>query len=165
MRSIGSLVVKALFLVGIATVIGLGMNFLPGRGLPWLYVPPKESVISGVKVALIDEKDAFRLFNQSTTVFVDARGAESFDESHVKGAVHLAPEDKEERFPAVQPLLPEESTVVLYCHSPECEMAEEVARFLAQLGYKNLIIMSAGFPAWEKAGYPVQQGRGKKSSS
>jgi rhodanese-related sulfurtransferase len=36
-------------------------------------------------------------------------------------------------------------------------MAEEVARFLAQLGYRKMTIMSAGYRAWEEAGYPVEK--------
>jgi len=34
-------------------------------------------------------------------------------------------------------------------------MAEKVGEFLARMGYRNLLIMSSGFPAWLKAKYPV----------
>lgn len=76
--------------------------------------------------------------------------------SHVKGSVFLSPDDVEEQFPSVEPLLPQDSKIVLYCYGPECDMAERVAAFLAQMGYRNLAVMSAGFPAWHKAGYPVE---------
>lgn len=43
-------------------------------------------------------------------------------------------------------------------------MAERVAAFLAQMGYKNLAVMSGGFPAWLKAGYPVETSSEKGKS-
>jgi rhodanese-related sulfurtransferase len=38
--------------------------------------------------------------------------------------------------------MPEDSRLILYCYGPQCDMAEEVAKFLVQLGYKKMMIMS-----------------------
>ncbi len=78
-----------------------------------------------------------------------------YAKSHVKGAICLPPDDVEERFPVVEVLIPSDSRIILYCYGPECDMAERVGTFLAQLGYKNMMIMSSGFSAWEKAKFPV----------
>ena len=142
--------------------IGLGVNTVRTTGLSWIYVPPEELLIAGVKVRLVDEKEAAQFLNDPETVFVDTRSEEDYRERHVKSAVLLPEEDVEERFVAVQGLMPEDSRIILYCHGPECDMAEKVAQFLAQNKYKNMMIMTAGFRAWEKAGYPVE-GEGKKS--
>jgi rhodanese-related sulfurtransferase len=153
-----STLVRALLIVIAASAVGMGLNTVSGRALPWIYVPPKQVMLSGVTVPLINEKEARRFLVDTDTVFVDTRLEKDFAKSHIKGAVFLQPSDKEERFPEVQPLLPEYARLVLYCYGPECPMAEEVASFLAQLGYNNMMIMTAGFRGWEKAGYPIALG-------
>lgn len=155
--SVGILVRALLIVIG-ASAVGMGLNTVSGRTLPWIYVPPKHVEVSGVTVPLINEKEARRFLVDPDTVFVDTRLEKDFAKSHIKGSVFLQPSDKEERFLTVQPLLPEYARLILYCYGPECPMAEEVASFLAQLGYKNMMIMTAGFRAWDKAGYPIAKG-------
>jgi len=151
---------RAVAILICASLIGLGLNLTNPKPLPWVYVPPNEIEVGGMKIPLIDEKAAYGFFGSEGTVFVDTRKKEDYSKSHIKGAIFLAPEEKEEMFPLVQPLLPEDSRVILYCYGPECDMAEKVVDFLAQLGYTNMMIMSAGFRAWESAGHPVE-GEGK----
>ena len=147
---------RAVIILGCASLVGLGVNLIRPKPLPWTYVPPKELDVQGVKIPLIDDKAAHRFFGAEGTVFLDTRKKEDYSESHVQGAIFLGPDEKEELFPSVQPLLPEDARIILYCYGPECDMAEQVADFLAQLGYRNMMIMTSGFRAWEKAGYPIE---------
>jgi rhodanese-related sulfurtransferase len=145
------------FLIAVAALlVGLGTNLVSSKPVPWMYVPPHEMEISGLKVPLIGAKAARKLMDEEGTIFLDTRHKDDYDKKHVRGAISLSPDDKEEQFVAVQQLLPEDARLILYCYGPQCEMAEEVARFLAQLDYKKMIIMNAGFRAWEQAGYPVE---------
>lgn len=155
MKPFIGIAIRALGLLLVWSSIGLAINAVSPKGIPWVYEPPKEIDLSGVKVPLWDEKQAFKYLDDPGTTFVDTRKPEDYGEGHVKGAVSLPRADKEDRFPLVQPLLPEENRLILYCYGPECEDAERVAGFLAQLGYKNMAIMSPGFPQWKKAGYPM----------
>jgi rhodanese-related sulfurtransferase len=156
MRAIGSVVTQAFAIAVACGAIGVAVNLTAVRPAPWIYEPPKSLDLGGVKVTLIDEKQAREFLEHSETVFVDSRKAEDYAKSHVKGSVFFGPEDMHERFVSVEPLLPQEYRIVLYCYGPECEMAEQVGLFLVQLGYRTLAIMSPGFAAWEKAGYPVE---------
>lgn len=140
-----------------ASVLGLAYNLAVSRALPLVYVPPSQVELSGVMAPLIDEREAKRFINDPDTIYIDTRLEKDYVKSRIKGAVFLQPEGKEERFPQVQPLIPEDARLVLYCYGPECSMAEEVGLFLAQLGYGKMMIMTAGFRAWEKAGYPVEK--------
>ncbi|MFC1834714.1 rhodanese-like domain-containing protein [Thermodesulfobacteriota bacterium] len=160
MRPIIDTIIRATIIVGLWAVIGLAVSLVSPSGIPWIYVQANTVDLSGVKVDLINEKDARKLFASGEAVFVDARSHEDYDKSHVEGAIFLPPEDVEERYVLVQPLLPEDARIILYCYGPECDMAERVAEFLGQLGYRNMKIMSAGYAAWEKAGYPVSQSSG-----
>lgn len=159
MRTFASTVIRAAIILVVATSIGIGLNLASSKPLPWIYVPPKELTLAGVKVPLIDEKEARKHLDDPDTVFIDTRSREEYAEGHVRGALLLPDPEKEEQFPTLEPLLADKSRLVLYCHGPECDMAEQVALFLAQLGYKDLAIMAPGFPAWEDAGYPVERPR------
>jgi len=152
-------ILRAFVIAAAAAAVGLGLNAVSSKPIPWVYVPPTLLELpGGVKVTLIDEKEARKYFDKDGTIFVDSRHRDDYEKKHVKGALFLAPDDKEEQFVAVQPLMPEESRLILYCYGPQCEMAEEVARFLVQLGYKQMMIMTAGFKAWAEAGYPIEGG-------
>lgn len=153
---------RSLLITVLGAAVGVGVNAIRPTGLPWVYVPKTELLIAGVKVPLVDEKEAARFVDDPETVFVDTRREEDYRERHVKSAIFLPEDDIEERFITAQGLMPEDSRIILYCYGPECDMAEKVAGFLAQNGYKNMMIMTAGFRAWEKAGYAVE-GEGKKS--
>jgi rhodanese-related sulfurtransferase len=147
---------RALLIAVAASLIGLGLNQVSSKPVPWIYAPPNEIEISGLKVPFIDEKEARKLMDKEGTIFVDTRHKDDYDKKRVKGAIFLPQDDKEERFVLVQPLLPEDARLILYCYGPQCDMAEEVARFLSQLGYKEMMIMTAGFRAWDQAGYPIE---------
>jgi rhodanese-related sulfurtransferase len=157
MKKCLGIISRALIILAVASAVGLGLNVVSSKPIPWIYVPPEELQLQGgVKVPLLDEKEARKLFDEEGVVFVDTRHKEDYEKRHVKGAIFLPPDNKEEQFVAVQPLLPEDARLILYCYGPQCEMAEEVANFLVQLGYKKMIIMTAGYKAWEQAEYPVE---------
>lgn len=155
MKAFVGIAARALIILLFWSSVGLGINVISSKSIPWVYEPPPDLTISGVKVPLVDEKKALSYLDDPGTTFVDTRKREHYAEGHVKGAVSLPANDKEERFPLVQPLLPEDNRLVLYCYSPECEDAERVAEFLVQLGYNHMVIMSPGFPQWKRAGYPM----------
>lgn len=153
----------AIFLVGRALVIaftlgfiGIAVNFASYEPISLVYVPPKEILISNVKLIMIDEKEAVRFLKDPEAVFVDCRECEDYQKSHIKGALCMAPDDFERRFPLLEPLLPLESKIVLYCYGPSCDMAEKVGVKLGQMGYTKLMVMNSGFPAWQQAKYPTE---------
>jgi len=142
----------------VASAIGLASNRLSEKPLPLVYNPPGHVDLSGVVVPFINEREARRYLGDANTVFIDTRLDKDYSRSHIKGALFLEPGSKEDRFPLVEPLLPHDARLILYCYGPECPMAEEVAAFLAQLGYNNMMIMVVGFKAWETQGYPIEKG-------
>jgi rhodanese-related sulfurtransferase len=167
MKEFIGLVIRSLIIAVMFAVVGLGTNVLSSKSIPWLYIPPRETVVSGIKVPLVNERTAHGYFDDPGTTFIDARLPKDYAESHVKGSIELSPKNFVDRFPRVQPLLPQKNRIVLYCYGPECDMAERVALSLVDLGYKKLIIMSSGFSPWQAAGYPVEgslsKGRSKRA--
>ncbi|MEW6138092.1 MAG: rhodanese-like domain-containing protein [Thermodesulfobacteriota bacterium] len=155
MQAIVSIFLRALVILGVWASVGLVANLVSPEGIPWVYVQAKTMEVAGIRVALIDVNEARKLYDDGQTVFVDARNQQDYAKGSVRGSVFLSPDDVHERFIGVQGLLPEDSRIVLYCYGPECDMAERVAEFLGQVGYRKMMIMTDGFAAWERAGYPV----------
>jgi len=156
MREFVGIILRSVAIAILFSSIGLSTNFISPKGIPLIYVPPKTIKISELEVPLLDENAAYRYYGMPNTIFVDTRHEDDYKEKHVKGALLLCADNVEESFPEVQPFLPEDGRLVLYCYGPECDMAERVAYFLSKLGYKNLSIMTAGFRAWESSGFPVE---------
>jgi rhodanese-related sulfurtransferase len=164
MKAFTGIVIRALLIAVAFASMGIVANLATDHRLPWVYAPPKDIELAGVPVKLIDEREALKFLDDPETVFVDSRKCDDYAKSHVKGAICLPPDDVEQRFPSVEPLMPMDNRLILYCYGPECDMAERVGAFLAQLGYKNMMIMSSGFPAWEKAKFPVD-GRSREDAA
>jgi len=50
------ILIRAALILVCASLVGLGVNLISPKPLPWEYVPPKEVEVRGVKVPLIDEQ-------------------------------------------------------------------------------------------------------------
>jgi rhodanese-related sulfurtransferase len=157
-----SVSVRASIIASICICLGIVSNLIPTRHIPWLYVPPKEVTIANHKIPLIDSEQAQPWLEDKQTVFVDTREEKDYMAGHVPGAISLTPENKEEKFPGLEPLMPQASRIVLYCYGPDCDMAERVASFLLDFGYTDLMIMSDGYPGWEQKGFPSEQSHNRR---
>jgi rhodanese-related sulfurtransferase len=157
MKGLSSLISRAGAIVLVCFLIGIGFNLIPARHIPWLYVPPTEITISNHKIPLVDSKEAVKWLEDPLVVFVDTRDDKDYLKGHVRGAVSLSPDDKEQKFPGIEPLIPQGSKLVLYCYGPDCDMSERVASFLIDFGYSDMMIMKDGYPGWEQNGFPTQK--------
>ena len=87
---------------------------------------------------------------------VDSRSAESWEQGHLPGAVHLPTADIAVRAPAV---VPREAMVVTYCWGPGCNGATRAALAFARLGYR-VKEMIGGYEYWVREGLPVEDASG-----
>lgn len=159
MREFGAIFIRAVLIAVAASLLGLGVNLVSPKGVPWIYVRPDKIEVDGVTIPIISEEKALGFLDDGQTIFLDTRNSEDYAESHIKGAISLPDTKKEERFPVVESLLPKDERIILYCTGPECHMAENVAVFLAKLGFQNLMLMPGGIEGWEKAGHPLESGQ------
>ncbi len=157
MREYFGIMIRAAAIAVTAALIGLGVNHVSPHRIPLTYEPGHEVDLGGLKIPLADAKSAAEGMRTTETVFVDTRDEDDYLDGHIKGAVHLPYSKMEEIFPSLESRLPKEALLILYCHGPDCRMAEKVAAFLAQLEYTKMAIMHSGFDAWREAGYPVEE--------
>lgn len=106
---------------------------------------------------MIDVVAAKKLFDDGV-VFLDARITEEFRAGHVPQAFHLtsatfntpAADEAMKALDTAQPM-------VIYCGGGDCDASKNLAILLQGAGFKRIHIFEAGFPAWEKAGHPVEK--------
>ncbi|MGH7176306.1 MAG: rhodanese-like domain-containing protein [Tepidisphaeraceae bacterium] len=92
-----------------------------------------------------------RALHKSGVVFVDARPAAQFEAGHIPGAINLyagiTTDRRRSRLWNVQ----YEQTVVIYCSSPRCRDADNVAGTLLSVGYEDVRLFPGGYEQWKAA--------------
>ncbi len=89
-------------------------------------------------------------------VMIDTRNAESWEQGHIEGAIHLPTREIASRAPS---MVSRDVTVVTYCWGPGCNGATKAALEFARLGYpvKEMI---GGFEYWAREGLPIETASG-----
>lgn len=106
----------------------------------------------------ISTHDLQNLAGSSEQFFLlDARTRLEYEESHIPGAVNIAPPYVE----ASHCKLPEmkHERIVVYCDDRDCTEDLAVAKNLRTLGFSNVYLYRQGLAAWEAAGLPVHMGQ------
>ena len=107
-------------------------------------------------IIFIDLISAKKLFDEQQAVFWDARSAEEYQESTIKGALGISLMSVVKKEVNIEQLLPNrEATIVTFCSGGECDVGVEMAKELVDRGYENIFVMGEGYPGWKDAGYPV----------
>jgi rhodanese-related sulfurtransferase len=74
--------------------------------------------------------------------------------ARVPGARHLDPLS----FTAGDLPADHEAALVFYCSNPLCRKAPNAARRASGMGYRNVLVMSAGISGWLAASLPTESG-------
>ncbi len=104
----------------------------------------------------IEAKDVKKIIDtHKKVVIVDARSLMEYDQGHVPGAISVGPD----RFAFIAEYLPKDKSAALifYCRGVRCTLSTEAATEAAKAGFRDIRIMSGGFPEWKSMGYPIQQ--------
>jgi len=100
--------------------------------------------------------DAKAEYDRSTAVFVDARPEWLFATGHVPGALSVAAEGPGGGIPVTLDSLPRSRRLIAYCSGDGCPSSHILARRLKeQIGFTDVLVLEAGWPGWQEAGYPV----------
>jgi rhodanese-related sulfurtransferase len=97
----------------------------------------------------VEEARALQLKGEA--VLVDVRGSVPWELGHIDGAVWLPLGLVNQRSSE----LPQDKLIVAYCTCKSEETSLEAAAALRKMGFENVAVLTGGYPAWVKAGYPV----------
>ena len=101
----------------------------------------------------ISPRDLHERMGQGGLTVIDLNARHSWLQTHVPGAINLAPDVGGELLPADRAM-----PLVFYCSNPLCRKAPNAARRAERLGYTDVRVMSAGISGWVGAKLPVDSG-------
>ena len=102
----------------------------------------------------VDAAAAYQLFEQEAA-FIDLRKDPAWNAGRIPGAIHL---DFKTAF-SQESLMNEvgvEEPVVFYCSGVRCPRSSKACTKAWAWGYSDVHYFRGGFPAWKKAGYPIE---------
>jgi rhodanese-related sulfurtransferase len=102
----------------------------------------------------IDLKQA-KLLHDRGVKFVDVRAAKGFAGGHIPGAFNLDVATELSR-DSLSHIVGKDEEFVLSCHGKTCPDSAYASAKAVLWGFKHVYYFSAGFPAWNEAGYPVE---------
>ena len=109
----------------------------------------------------ITTEQARCLYENDLAIFIDARPSNDFERGHIAGSFSVPMGAFENGVPIAVDMLDDQRFIVIYCSGGNCEESHLVAEDLAfeRPDLANMIhIYVDGYPAWEDAGMPVEDG-------
>lgn len=110
------------------------------------------ATVDGVDVPLAPIDVTHYWYKTGNARFVDARGPEQYDRSHIYGAVLSPAPDGGTTDPVTD--WPKEDRIVCYCGCPHHLSAQRAASLLNN-GYERVFVIDEGFWEWKERGYPM----------
>lgn len=131
--------------------LGLAWNAWSGRGFA---LDRNVMVKQGDELVPVAEARA-RI--EAGALALDARPIDFYDMARIPGALPLPEDDFDASFARLETRLRASSDVIVYCAGFGCEASHIVSRKLKERGVPASIL-EEGWPAWQDAGYPVEEG-------
>jgi rhodanese-related sulfurtransferase len=96
-----------------------------------------------------------RIDGGETITIVDTRGATSFAQEHIKGAINVPVDQIEQNLAK----LPKDQTIALYCTCPAENTSGAAAQTLStKHGYTKMLVIVGGMSAMKQAGFATAAG-------
>lgn len=88
--------------------------------------------------------------NKGPDVIIDSRPKRKFEEGHIPSAVNLPDSDFDE---LAKTMLPADkaTSLIFYCNGQGCPLSLSSSDKAIALGYKNVKLYQAGWPAWKES--------------
>jgi rhodanese-related sulfurtransferase len=145
LRGLRPAVRGAVLIAAAAAALALGVNALRPGGLP-LLAPAAAAGTVGLAELL-------RHLDQGTAVLVDARPPEDFADGHAPGALSIPAEPHGRYLSRVYDLLSPDEIILVYCKSPGCPAAKDLAEVLVANGFspQRVLVFEPGWEALREA--------------
>jgi rhodanese-related sulfurtransferase len=100
-------------------------------------------------VAALKWGEVKALLAKHEALLVDGRDSLAYEAGHIPGAISLPLRTVTEKIGELTAKYPKNTALVIYCASPQCAIAHQEARLLAeQYGYTNVREMPGGYAEW-----------------
>jgi len=155
-----SVVAEIGVLLALAVALALSVNAFRAQGVPWREDWTAKRFEAAAKAGGRIPLDlALVALKTDAALFLDARAPEDFAKGHLPGALNLPFDPVSKELEARVKALPKDRRLVFYCSGASCSLAEELAVYARDFGYKNTLLLVEGYEGWTAAGYPVEAGK------
>lgn len=158
-RSMKKTITEIAWLILVATLIGVGANFLPGHRLP-LFRAYRPDTGNETSRALFQEADAEmvrQFISGGQAILLDARTPEEFAVGHIPGARSLPVARFGETFDAFKPAIGEGRMILVYCRGFSCDDSQLLAEKLRASGRRVILVYRGGIEDWTDRGYGLEK--------
>ena len=106
-------------------------------------------------VAAISIEDARSHFEKGTALFADARPLRAYRSGHIKGAIHLDPDEFDAWSGDFFARIPPDQLIITYCDGVRCSLSLDLAERLTWMGYEKVYFLRDGWGGWQHNRLPV----------
>jgi rhodanese-related sulfurtransferase len=124
-----------------------------------------ETPVNLAGVTLVTAEQAKKLADSGTPI-IDARVANEYAESHIKGARSVPYKEKsakdanfdpkDDSFDLAKLPADKNAPLIFYCNAGECWKSYKASKLALDAGYKKVQWLRGGLPEWKAKGYPVE---------
>jgi rhodanese-related sulfurtransferase len=145
---------RSLVIVVASAALGLAVNAVSPRRIPYITPPPKQHTES----EFIPLADAYERWQSGAAIFLDAREPADYQAGHIPNAFSLPVDGFNDHYPNVAPYLTTDSVIVCYCDGEQCDLSHRLAAMLKLQGFKKIRVLKNAWTSWRQAGYPTNTG-------
>jgi len=124
--------------------------------------PKVQALIKKNHLQIVDTAYVQQKLNGEKVVVIDARPNKKYKAGHLPAALSI-PDTKFDAFYGQIKDLDRSVELITYCGGWKCVKSPKLAAMLAAKGFKNVKVYQAGFPAWKKAGLPIESQKRAKT--
>jgi rhodanese-related sulfurtransferase len=147
-------VIEGIILVVVSAIAGFAVNHARTEGIP--LIADAEAFRVRTDAEFMSTEDAFRLFEEGTAVFLDARGPDLFAVERIEGAMNIAP--SAEGVESVAWLAGADIRVICYACEENQREAGVLADMLLEIGCSQVYVLHGGIEGWKDSGFPMEVG-------
>jgi rhodanese-related sulfurtransferase len=148
---------QAVFLLLLSLIVGVIWNH---HYLLHAWDQPSQTTNPFAGIPLPAGLEQVRLMRKDgSTLFIDARPIEQFQQGHIVGARSLPLAESASAIPPLFREVPPTRRLVIYCSGNGCSDSHELAARLMAAGYSSVFVYEGGFPEWQQQGLPIARGR------
>lgn len=146
-----STLLSAAAILLVAVGLGLLADSLSRAGIPLV-------ATQGPAGAPLSLDAAYAAYTTGAATFVDARSRVAYAAGHVAGAKSVPYGTRARELDALRRELPRTRPLIVYCDGESCPSAAGLGAWLGAEGWRDVRILTDGYPTWQAAGLPITLG-------
>jgi rhodanese-related sulfurtransferase len=161
------ILIRSLIILLVSALVAIVANLVNPNGVDWVGYWPNVSDSDTIWLSPSYDSEldppaihlalAYDHFLSRRFLFVDAREPEEYEDGHIRGAINLPFDSFDDHWPDVEPLMPADTPIVVYCSGTECESSLHLARLLEEeFGYEHVEIFFGGWRGWFNERLPME---------